>query len=158
PCRGDRLADGGELLERGRTGLVAEKILSVLHRTHTQRRAPVRNRGAQHQLHGRIAQNLVFVPRPSHSRIALAERRHLVRLFAESPYELTAAALHGTDHAVDVVVAHATNGKADGMLRLAVTLRWRGNGLLHDVLRLRAECGRQSRKKTCNTEGLEDRP
>ena len=48
---------------------------------------------------------------------ALAECRKLVVLAAPRRHQFAAAALHGADHAVDVVVAHAADGKLDVILR-----------------------------------------
>ena len=45
-----RLAHGGQLVQRGDAGLVAEKVFATLHRANTQRRALAGDGRAQHQL------------------------------------------------------------------------------------------------------------
>ena len=53
----------GQLLERRDARLVGHVVLAVLHHADADRRALVRNRRAQHQLDGRVLENLVLAAR-----------------------------------------------------------------------------------------------
>ena len=64
-----------------------------------------------------IVENLVLRLHDLHVGKSLAERRDLVFFAAPRRHQFAAAALHSADHPVDVVVAHAADGKLDVILR-----------------------------------------
>ena len=130
---GDGLADRGEIFERGDAGLVAEEVLAVLHGANADAGALVGDLRAEHKLGGRIVDDLVLRGYDLDVGEALLECGELVLLAAPGRDEFTAAALHGADHAVDVVVAHAADGELDGVLRLGVCLLARFGDFMDDM-------------------------
>ena len=88
----------------------------MLHRADAERRALVGDLRAQHQLRGRIVQDLVLGLDDLHVGKALGEGGELVGLAAPRRDQFAAAALDRAHHAVDVVVAHAADGELDVVL------------------------------------------
>ena len=117
---GDGLAHFGQFLERGDAGLVAEKILAVLHGANADGGALVGDLRAEDELDGGIVDDLVLRRDDLDVGEALLERGELVLFAAPGGDQLAAAALDRADHAVDVVVAHAADGELDRVLRLCV--------------------------------------
>jgi len=78
-----------------------------------QRRALVRDGGAQHQLNGLVFQDLVLGSRELRLRKVLDERRRQVRLLRVDCDELTSALEHGARLTLDVIVIDADDGEAD---------------------------------------------
>ena len=106
----------GQLLERRDARLVGHVVLAVLHHADADRRAVGRNRRAQHQLDARVLENLVLAARHLDAGEPLLKILHQVRLFGVDPHQLAAAALHGADLAVDVIVVDADDGESDPLI------------------------------------------
>ena len=114
---GDRLAHLGQLLEGGQAGLVREN--SPCRASWRALRSPARSlaicevstscTAGSSRISSCVVDDL-------HIGEPLAELRQLVVLAAPRRHQLAAAPLHRANHAVDVVVAHAADGKLDVIL------------------------------------------
>ena len=102
-----------QLFQRGHAGLVREEILAALHGTHSYAGSFAGDLRGQHQLHRRVVEDLILGLRDLYIGKSLAERRQFVFFAAPRRHKLSAAALHRANHAVDVVVADAADGKLD---------------------------------------------
>ena len=69
-----------------------------------------------------IVENLVLRLRDFHIGKALAKHRQLVFFAAPRGHQFATAALHGANHSINVIVAHAAHGKLDVILRCFVSL------------------------------------
>src|SRR5688572_10911253 len=113
----DRLADLGELFERGNRRLVTQVILASLHGANAERRAQVGNRRAEDELDGLVEENLVLAARQLYVAEFLAVLGDLRRILREERHQLATATLNGAGHAVDVRVVESDSGKPDVMRR-----------------------------------------
>ena len=121
-----------QLLERRYPRLVGEEIFAALHGAHGDPGTLARDLRGENQLHRRIVENFVLRGDDLYIGKPLAEQRQLVFFAAPRRRQFAAAALDGADHAVDVVVAHAANGKLDVVFGSLLGLRGY-DGVLHDA-------------------------
>ncbi len=149
---GDGAAHGGQLFQRGDAGLIAEIVLAVLHDADAERGTLIGDRRAENKLDRRIVENLILRPCRLRLGIALEECNSAFRLRGVDADHLSSAADHGVHHAVNVVVAHARDGEADGIGRQnGCNLRGLGN-LVHHAAGERGSCKRrrwQGRGQAC---------
>ena len=121
----DGFADFGELFKGGDAGLVAEEVFAALHDADAEWGAATGDGGAEDELDGGIVEDLFFGVDLLDAGEAFGEGCDFFRFLAFEGDEGSAAALDGSYHAVDVVVAHAADGKFDGVLGLFVCA-WTG--------------------------------
>ena len=110
-------ANVGKLLERGDARLVDHVVLAVLHDADAERRALVRNAGAQHQLDAPVFQHLLLGLCLPHLRIPLQKGRRQIRLLGVGRDQLAAAPRHRFHLTVDVRVVHADDAELDARCR-----------------------------------------
>jgi hypothetical protein len=77
---------------------------------------------AEYKLSGRIVDDLILRRYDLDIGVALLKSCQLILFASPGSDQDAASTLHGADHAVDVVVAHAADGKLDGVLRFGVGL------------------------------------
>ena len=147
PGLGDRHANLGKLLQRGQAGLVGEDIFAVFHGTHCDAGAFVGNLRCEHQLHRGTFDDFVLRFDDLYIGKPFAECGQLVVLAAPGRHQLPAAPLYRTSHAVNVVVAHAADGKLDVILGRLFSLHGK-NDSFHRVRCTAAKGQRVLRQKS----------
>jgi hypothetical protein len=98
------MADIGELFERGGPGFVRHEILAVAHRFDAERRALVRDRGADDELNGAVFENFLFAAGELGLRKLFRESRHQVRLLNVKRNQFASASDHGSRLPVNIPV------------------------------------------------------
>jgi len=153
---GDGLADFSELGKRGHAGLVAEEVFAALHHLNAESSALVGNCGAEHELDRGVVENFFFGCGHFCVRIALVECGDFVRLSTVGRDEYATTTLDCADHAVNVIVAHAADGEADGIFRFGGGIGAGLRNFMHDgaIAEWLTQC-RQASDDACRADALQ---
>jgi hypothetical protein len=131
---GDGLANCGEVLEGGDAWLITQEVFAVFHGADADAGALVGDLRAENELRGGIVDDLILRGDDLDVGVAFFEGGQFVFLATPRSDQGSPATLHGPDHAVDVIVAHAADGEFDRVLRLGGSVLTRLGHFMGDVL------------------------